>query len=549
MDRRTFLKGLTATAVIPVLSAGGVGGLKRGSSSSTSGSAATGSGGSSLVFSERGYTVETTTVSTSSGTKTVTYHFYRAIPYVARPVDSTYQSLDVSVPVKIDGKAVDATGTPVLLDINVAGYTSCAVPSSFGGGGGISTANGFTGSGGTSSGSGSSSGPPSGSPPSGIAPPGGAPSRTAPGSGGGQSVGNAQLALAAGWVVISPGCRGRDNVTSSGKYYGKAPAAIVDLKAAVRYLRHNAGRIPGNMKWITSTGGSAGGALSTLLAASGDSPLYESYLNELGAADASDAIYASASYSPITDLDHADMAYEWMYGKLPLNGSLVDQTYSEQLASAFSGYQASLALKGLNGFGPITSANYADYLLQTYLEPAATKYLAALSASSRSSYLAKNSWVTWSGGHATFTWAKFLDHMGSRLKSVPAFDSFTLANAENIEFGDSTTNARHFTLYSLRHATGNARAQLDADLPPKINMMNPMYFIERRNPSRAKHWWVRTGTLDNNTSHTIVGNLAAALDNVGDNVNSSMYWDGGHAVNEDAPEFITWVAKLTGYNH
>jgi hypothetical protein len=29
-------------------------------------------------------------------------------------------------------------------------------------------------------------------------------------------------------------------------------------------------------------------------------------------------------------------------------------------------------------------------------------------------------------------------------------------------------------------------------------------------------------------------------------VNSSLYWDGGHAVNEDAPEFIAWVGKLTG---
>jgi hypothetical protein len=29
-------------------------------------------------------------------------------------------------------------------------------------------------------------------------------------------------------------------------------------------------------------------------------------------------------------------------------------------------------------------------------------------------------------------------------------------------------------------------------------------------------------------------------------LNSSMYWDGGHAVNYDAPEFIRWVGALTG---
>lgn len=102
---------------------------------------------------------------------------------------------------------------------------------------------------------------------------------------------------------------------------------------------------------------------------------------------------------------------------------------------------------------------------------------------------------------------------------------------------DKTTNARHFTLYSLRHATGKANSQLASDLPPKIKMMNPMYFLAHKNPSRARHWSIRTGTLDNNTSHTIAGNLAAITTSLGDNVNSALDWDGGHAVNQDAPEF------------
>ena len=56
------------------------------------------------------------------------------------------------------------------------------------------------------------------------------------GPGGNRKVsGNADLALAAGYVVVSPGCRGRDNKAADGTWYGKAPAAIADLKAAVRY--------------------------------------------------------------------------------------------------------------------------------------------------------------------------------------------------------------------------------------------------------------------------------------------------------------------------
>jgi hypothetical protein len=26
-----------------------------------------------------------------------------------------------------------------------------------------------------------------------------------------------------------------------------------------------------------------------------------------------------------------------------------------------------------------------------------------------------------------------------------------------------------------------------------------------------------------------------------------MYWDGGHGANQDAPAFMTWIGKVTGY--
>jgi hypothetical protein len=479
-------------------------------------------------------------------------------------VDVRYQALNVSVPVEIDGVAVDASSAPILLDINVGGYTSSPVSGGAGGGaGGGGAPGGGAGRGGAPGGGSAGGSRPTGSAPGGGSAPssaasggafgagtstgnGAAPGQGSTVNGAGGMVDNGDLALAAGWVSVSPGCRGRDN-ERDGKYYGKAPAAIVDLKSAVRYIRSNEGRLPGNPEWIIASGGSAGGALSTLLAASGDSPLYDSYLTALGAADVSDAVFASASYSPITDLDHADMGYEWMWGTLPLNGSIVNQSISGELKDNFAGYLNSLDLAGLGDYGTLTSANYADYLMKTYLEPSAAKYLAALSDSARSAYLDKNAWISWSAGQATFSWPKFLDHVGTRLKGIPAFDSFTLGNAENIEFGDATTNARHFTLYSLRHATGDPTAQLPVDLPPKIAMMNPMYFLERKNPSRARHWWIRTGTLDNNTSHTIVGNLAAVTTGLGDDVNSALYWDGGHAVNEDAPAFIAWVARITGH--
>jgi acetyl esterase/lipase len=54
------------------------------------------------------------------------------------------------------------------------------------------------------------------------------------------------------------------------KTTGKAPACIVDLKAAVRYLRRNHGLMPGGAERIVSHGTSAGGALSALFGATGN---------------------------------------------------------------------------------------------------------------------------------------------------------------------------------------------------------------------------------------------------------------------------------------
>jgi hypothetical protein len=569
--RRTVIKALAGVGLIPV--AAGCG-----NSSSSSSSSASASKTYALKFAANSYTTQTKTVKTGSGTRTVKYRFYRNNVYVQHPVSYKYQSLNVSVPVEINGKTVDATNAPIMFAINVGGYTSSSSWGATAQGGGVSggpAAGGF----GTSGQSGAPSGA-AGAP--GGSAPGGSGSSGASGAAGGASPGassvglgssmssyytsydDGEMALANGYVVVEPGCRGRDLKWSNGEYYGKAPTMIVDLKAAVRYLRYNKGQIPGNTDWIITTGGSAGGALSTLLGASGNSSLYDADLKALGAAETDDNVFLSASYSPITDLDHADMQYEWMWGTLPdmgggtpgntsasssSTGKLVNQTYSKQLIDAFGGYLDTLALPGINGYGTLTAENYADYMLKQYLEPAAAKALSqTLTAAELETYLTKNTWITWSGGQATFTWDKFLEHVGNRSKGVPAFDAFDLSATENSVYGDATHNARHFTLYSLRHAAGNQSAQLDSDLPQTITMMNPMYHLRSKNPSRARYWWIRTGTLDTNTAHTVVGNLASITTKLGDSVNSALYWDGGHAVNFDSPDLIEWIGKLTGYS-
>ncbi len=480
-----------------------------------------------LLFPKDNFTVESKMVKTTLGEKKVTYHSYMHIPYVANPVDKDYESMNVSVPVKVGEVTIDATNAPILFVIGVGGY--------------MSSNNARTGSG-NSQGGGMGGPPAGGNMGGGPGEPGG---QGGPG-GTGSAGGKADLALAAGYVVVSPGCRGRDNKAADGTFYGKAPAAIVDLKAAIRYIRHNQGVMPGNVDWIFSTGVSAGGALSALLGASGNSHLYDPYLKEIGAANAEDNIFGSACFCPITDLEHSDGAYEWMYGITPARSGLVDQELSKQLKAIYIGYQTSLNLQGKNDFGTITADNYDKYLLQYYLIPSANKYLRGLPDEKRKEYLTNNKWIAWTDKGATFTFADYVTHVG-RMKGLPAFDDFDMRQPEPNLFGNKTTDARHFTSFSLQQASGNKRAEIDSEVKTLVNMMNAMYFIGQNNKDCAQYWWLRQGTSDNHTSQTVIANLAISLENWNKAVNTFLYWDAGHGADQDPEDFIAWIGDVTGY--
>ncbi|MFJ9147200.1 hypothetical protein ACIRP7_03830 [Streptomyces sp. NPDC102270] len=190
-----------------------------------------------------------------------------------------------------------------------------------------------------------------------------------------------------------------------------------------------------------------------------------------------------------------------------------------------------------------------DYLVKQYLEPSATTYLAALSDSERETYLAANTFIAWKNGKATFTWPDFLAHVGARKKDAPSFDAWDLSAGENNEFGANITGARHFTAYGAGNdTTGLSTKRVASDIPEKLNLMNPMYHLtEKVNGKRSKHWWIRLGTKDSDTSLTIAANLAAAAENLGDDVNHRYYWDQGHGANTDPGDFITWIAEVTGH--
>lgn len=193
--------------------------------------------------------------------------------------------------------------------------------------------------------------------------------------------------IAAGFVYVQPGIRGRSSMSgtasSDESYSGGAPWGVTDLKAAIRYCRYNKDSLPGNMTGgVFTFGMSGGGAQSALVGATGDSPLYTPYLEAIGAAmkDAngaaiSDAVTGSMCWCPITSLDYADAAYEWSMGQFASSGTRADGTFtaalSKDLAASFADYINKLQLK--NGDTALTldktdsgvyqAGTYYDYLL------------------------------------------------------------------------------------------------------------------------------------------------------------------------------------------
>ncbi len=184
--------------------------------------------------------------------------------------------------------------------------------------------------------------------------------------------------LAAGFVYVQAGLRGKDSSTDG--YDGNAPWGVTDLKAAVRYLRYNAQVIPGSVDRIFVFGHSGGGAQSSVMGASGDSDRFTPYLRSLGAAmtDASgatlsDAVAGVMAWCPITSLDAANAAYEWNLGQFATSGTRADGTwtkaYSTDLAEAYAGYVNRLGLKDANGTTlALTASGTGTYLAGTYYD-------------------------------------------------------------------------------------------------------------------------------------------------------------------------------------
>ena len=119
--------------------------------------------------------------------------------------------------------------------------------------------------------------------------------------------------LGEGYVAVEIATRGKEVQNADGEYIGQFPNLMVDMKAGIRYLKANDEVLPGSSERIISRGFSSGGAVSAMLGASGNAQVFAPYLEEIGAADASDDIFIALASAPITNLSSADASYEWYH--------------------------------------------------------------------------------------------------------------------------------------------------------------------------------------------------------------------------------------------
>ncbi len=338
-------------------------------------------------------------------------------------------------------------------------------------------------------------------------------------------------ALAHGYVVVCPGVRGRDLYGEDGSHPGAAPACIADMKAVIRFLRHNAEGIYGDMEKIVADGTSAGGGLSALLGSSGNADDYAPALQAIGAAEERDDVFASVCYCPVTSLGHIDEAFEWTFsacsGYIRPERFGIDMTalptipfsdeqkrHHEALAKRFPAYLNSLGLRSPDGSALTLqedgTGSFSDHLLSLL-------WMALDDDQEKPGSLTE---------YATGL---------QRVKPPVGYDATDAASDENELF-----DGCHFSAYGAENDTVNAPMAEKAI----IKLMDPMEFIGKPGTEIAKHWRFRYGVLDRGSSPAVALILALKAMEAGADVDFAFSRGVGHMGHYDLPELFAWIDRI-----
>lgn len=416
-----------------------------------------------------------------------------------------------------------------------------------------------------------------------------------------------EAVLRAGWVLVEPGMRGNNCFTGTPGNadfynYAKLPRPLADLKAAIRYLRcgENARLIPGDKERIWIAGTSSGGCASSIIGTSGDSPLFTPYLEEIGAADASDAVYGSAPSCPVMNRSNGDAAMAWVRWEHTEEA----HRYNKMYIKNHSAYINSLGLRAERDAGIVkkgvllTSDNLKSYIYEGYIKEAAVKFLNGLGGKDEiDQYLSRpseeNPWYgtepekrDWirpvydKNGRVTDiegTYDEFWHYCASeKLYDIkkplnmqydrPMFApesmfeengicSQTLgeiiesewASPSSYSFGKPSDYAAVYSELGQKWLTEERNMSISEEYKTLIGLqrdcVNPMYFLEDKNNKTAKRWYLRTGTVDLVTPHSNFVLLGTKLMNRGKNVDMGFVWDQAHGLTDEIEEFINFASQ------
>lgn len=280
----------------------------------------------------------------------------------------------------------------------------------------------------------------------------------------------------------------------------------------------------------------------------GNNPDYEPYLKALGAAKGTDDIFAVSAYCPIINLDNADMAYEWQFNGInsykkwarppaPQTAAELNDAQikvSKQLKELFPAYLNSLKLKEIKGnlltLNTEGDGNFKE-LVKSHIIASAQKALDNKTDMSAFNFL------TIADGKVTqIDFDAYIKYM-ERMKTPPAFDGLDNASFENSLFGNASTDMQHFTDFSTKNTTVEAK-MADALV---IKMMNPMYYIGQANTTTSKNWRIRHGAKDKDTGFAIPVIFATYLQNKGYKVDFALPWEAPHSGDYDLNELFEWI--------
>jgi hypothetical protein len=359
--------------------------------------------------------------------------------------------------------------------------------------------------------------------------------------------------LDSGYIAVSIGTRGQDSEVD-----GTAPAAIVDLKAGVRYLKANDAVLPGDSNKICATGASAGGSMTSVLAASGNSSLYDSYLEEIGAADAEDDVYAALVFCPIANLEIGDAAFEYLHsGELSASvgwGENAQQVefddfqlaLHEQLINAYNEY--------LDGVGVDHEAFQAKFLdaINTAIAYYTDNYV-----EDKDAFAEENPELTRDGD--TFSVADIDTFVGTymaRKKNIPAMDSLDKSSTEAGLFdGEHFSESVYNVLVSLSDEYEEAAAYAEeyaAELTPErqeeVKLMSALTFLAGDEESTvAPYWRFRNGTTDGDLGSIAAFTMNEILEQKGYDTDYNLIWGMGHCAAdyeyEDVQNYVDSICK------